>query len=689
MKNTIKDSFILKMIATILLPLFIILVIINSIAVTYAVAYPEIKENISFYDTQAFTDVYTNELYSTMRNRRSQEKLTKQAIESTNNEVYQQYSELGMEISSYHEPVKEGEYYIYYSYYNSNNFKYILIDNENHIVYTNFEQTIKTDTVEKMKNEILKLKKYWIAEENEIKTNITNLSQDEIKYNQMYQYIQQDETYSIYTAYDANMQDDNRITAQSIIFDIASRTYSMAYILLPISIVASILLSLYLLFAVGYKKGEEGIYLDAYNKLPLGLAIFLDIIIGSILTLLIMGGFLISTRDVQLGITLTIIASYFSILIGIYMVEDILKRIKSGTFFKNSITYRFCHWIKTNLKGTFESLTYNKTRTTKVTVVLIGLAFVTMFLTALMFTEMGFFAFLLLAIFLIWSYSKIMKTIKQYNVIEEALKNIYEGKKGTTIEEEKLNQDFQKIAMYINDISGGFANAIEENLKSERLKTELITNVSHDIKTPLTSIINYVDLLKKEEMPNEKAQEYLEILDNKSQRLKKLTEDLVEASKASSGNIKLNMEKLNVKELIKQISGEFEDRFAKRKLQEILTLSEEDIYIMADSRYLYRVLENVYSNIGKYALEASRVYIDTFVEEEKITIQVKNISQDKLNITVEELMQRFVRGDTARNTEGSGLGLSIAQSLTELQGGKFEIYLDGDLFKVTIQFKKV
>lgn len=246
----------------------------------------------------------------------------------------------------------------------------------------------------------------------------------------------------------------------------------------------------------------------------------------------------------------------------------------------------------------------------------------------------------------------------------------------------------KELSIYVQDIAGGLSNAVNQSLKSERLKTELITNVSHDIKTPLTSIINYVDLLKKEKMPNEKCTEYLMILDNKSQRLKKLTEDLVEASKASSGNIKLKMEKINVSELVKQVSGEFEDRFHERKLEEIMTLPEEPIFIWADGRYMYRVLENIYSNCAKYAMENTRIYMDVILQKQSVVIQMKNVSQEKLNISADELMQRFVRGDDSRNTEGSGLGLSIASSLTELQKGKFHIYLDGDLFKITIGFER-
>ncbi len=279
-------------------------------------------------------------------------------------------------------------------------------------------------------------------------------------------------------------------------------------------------------------------------------------------------------------------------------------------------------------------------------------------------------------------------SIKQFLKVKQMMKELYEGNTQIYLNKEEFRGELKEVCTYLNDIAGGFQNAINKSLKSERMKTELITNVSHDIKTPLTSIINYVDLLKKEKMPNEKAKEYLEILDQKSQRLKRLTEDLVEASKASSGNIKLNMEKLDVKELMKQIAGEYEDKFKEKELELVLNLPEEDAVITADSRYLYRVMENMYSNIVKYAMPKTRVYADVELSVKTVQIHLKNISQEKLNISAGELMERFVRGESSRNTEGSGLGLSIAQSLTELQKGTFQIYLDGDLFKVTIQFER-
>ena len=282
---------------------------------------------------------------------------------------------------------------------------------------------------------------------------------------------------------------------------------------------------------------------------------------------------------------------------------------------------------------------------------------------------------------------------------QDALKDIYEGKNDVKLEGEELKGALKEMTIYVNDIASGFSNAIQESLKSERLKTELITNVSHDIKTPLTSIINYVDLLKKENIQNEKAKEYIKILDQKSQRLKKLTEDLVEASKVSSGNVKLNIESINIKELFNQTIGEFKDRFEAKDLKIEVQMPSEDIKIKADSRYLYRIIENLFSNITKYALDSSRVYIDVVENNKKkdkdsgnnkyVNISIKNISKDKLNISSDELMQRFVRGDKSRYTEGSGLGLSIAKSLTEIQGGKFEIIIDGDLFKVEIDWPEI
>lgn len=267
------------------------------------------------------------------------------------------------------------------------------------------------------------------------------------------------------------------------------------------------------------------------------------------------------------------------------------------------------------------------------------------------------------------------------------LKKITDGDLQYKIPTEKLSGEQEMVADYINHIGEGLDAAVENSLKNERMKTELITNVSHDIKTPLTSIINYVDLLKRENPEDPKIRGYLEVLENKAQRLKVLTEDVVEASKASTGNIALEMTDLNFIELVHQVIGEFEEKFEERNLTIVVHFDEEEAIICADGRRLWRVLENVFGNVSKYAMENTRVYVDVKVDRPNVQLSLKNISAQPLNISAEELTERFIRGDVSRNTEGSGLGLSIAKDLVQLQGGEFKLYLDGDLFKVTIEFK--
>lgn len=241
----------------------------------------------------------------------------------------------------------------------------------------------------------------------------------------------------------------------------------------------------------------------------------------------------------------------------------------------------------------------------------------------------------------------------------------------------------------LNNISSGLETALQEKMKSERLKTNLITNVSHDIKTPLTSIINYVNLMKREHIEDARINAYLDVLDQKSQRLKTLIEDLVEASKASSGNVKLEFTDIDLVQMAFQTNGEFEEKLDARHLQLIINAPREPLMIRADGRRLWRVLENLYNNVCKYAMEGSRVYVDlahvpgnpeTGTAGQAV-FTIKNISANPLNIRADELTERFVRGDVARTTEGSGLGLSIAKDLTELQKGQFSLYIDGDLFK--------
>ena len=275
------------------------------------------------------------------------------------------------------------------------------------------------------------------------------------------------------------------------------------------------------------------------------------------------------------------------------------------------------------------------------------------------------------------------------NKIRKGIERISNGDVDYKIELNHLHGQQLEIAEMVNNIGDGLQAAVEKSMKSERLKTDLITNVSHDIKTPLTSIINYVDLLKKENFQDPKVQHYIEVLEQKAQRLKVLTEDVVEASKVSSGNITLEYMRINFVEMIQQTSGEFEEKFKKRGLQEILKLPDEEVIIRVDGRRTWRILENIYNNAAKYAMEGSRVYADLKIVDGKARFELKNISEQPLNISADELTERFIRGDISRSTEGSGLGLSIARSLTEMQGGRFGLYLDGDLFKVIVEFCRV
>ena len=276
--------------------------------------------------------------------------------------------------------------------------------------------------------------------------------------------------------------------------------------------------------------------------------------------------------------------------------------------------------------------------------------------------------------------------------IQQALELISTGGLDTKLDVSEFHGQEKEVAEAVNHIRDGLMESVNESLKNEKLKADLITNVSHDIKTPLTSIVNYVDLLKRENLGNENARNYIRILDEKSQRLKQLTEDLVETSKITSGNVKLDMQKIDMVELLYQTGGEFNERFEARNLTIVTKIPNKSMYIYADGRQLYRSLENLYTNAAKYALENTRVYVELSNNDNKAVFTIKNVSKNELDIVSDgkvDLTERFVRGEKSRTTEGSGLGLSIAKNLTTLMGGKFEINVDGDLFIATIEYEMI
>lgn len=464
------------------------------------------------------------------------------------------------------------------------------------------------------------------------------------------------------------------------------------YLILPVGFALLLLIGIYLIVSIGHAKGKENIDLNDLDKIPLEIVYFVGLFIAGIVCAILSESNYISDSNINLFVSLIVTAYIIAYVTCAVLFDTTVKRIKAKTLIKNTLCYKVLRWfvhlcrkIMGRIKNDWQQTMISKDMVKKLALIIVGYIIVAIILIGI-FQGFG----VLLAIGLgIYIFYKIVQRINCFTKIEKHLKEMYEGNHTAKLNQADFTSEFQNMVTYINDISNGFENAIQEGIKSERLKTELITNVSHDIKTPLTSIINYVDLLKKEEIENEKAKEYMEVLDNKSQRLKKLTEDLLEASKASSGNVKLNLEKINISELLKQSIGEFEDKFKSKNLEIITSMPEEEICIEADSRYMYRIIENIFSNVSKYSMDHSRVYIDVMRKDKKVQIAVKNISKDVLNISEEELMQRFVRGDKSRTTEGSGLGISISKSLAELQKGQMSIKVDGDLFKVELCFDMI
>lgn len=618
--------------------------------------------------------------------------------------------------------IKDGDTYIFYS--SNGEFDYRLINMYFLVIYknkafTNVELTSEVSTIETIKNFIKSVpeSQTFNIVEGKVETNSEILRKRaeqyldsfiytyyttnpaelypsesySIDYSNSKEYITTNITdFSIYTSYTENFIDSSKQLLLCKFIERLRPYENFFYISMPICMVLSVLILLYLLISVGHKKGVKGISTSDFDKIPLEIICFIATCVIGIITVLLMEG--INTTEIEVILSLTFTVYFTTFIICSIIFDTVVKRIKSKTFWKTTLTgkliimllkpiHKFENFIQ-EVRGTSKYFSNTIKKFIIFFCIEVFLAFIVFVLfrsDTLLFLLLEF---ILVAIFIL----RIIKAISDYDKIQTKLKEMYEGNNQTQLNEEEFIPEFHQSVSYLNDISNGLENAIQDRMKSERLKTELITNVSHDIKTPLTSIINYVDLIKQENIQNEKVNEYIGILDNKSQRLKKLIEDLVEASKVSTGNVKLNLEKINIVELINQAVGEFEDKFNLKGLDIVIDSNENEIYIIADSRYMYRIIENLFSNISKYALENSRVYIDLVKEDDKVYIKMKNISKEKLNIPAEELMQRFVRGDKSRTTEGSGLGISIAQNLTEIQNGKFNLIVDGDLFKVELEF---
>lgn len=385
-------------------------------------------------------------------------------------------------------------------------------------------------------------------------------------------------------------------------------------------------------------------------------------------------------HSIWLPVAAGVIMIFFDYVIMFFYLS-LLRRGKAHTLWSNSLLRLILVKVKSGVLALYDN-SHILVRTL--------VPFIGIMVANLILGDMGVAGILTAAVLDVAAILILYREKKTLAGIVERTKRIGQGDFDLKIDAHKLHGENRELADAVNSIGDGIKTAVEQSMKDERLKADLITNVSHDIKTPLTSIINFVNLLKREKIEDERIQGYINVLDAKSQRLKQLTDDLVEASKITSGNISLQMEKLNFAELVHQTCGEFSDKFRERCLEMVVNTPEKPVYIEADSRRIWRVVENLFSNAYKYALEGTRVYLDMkeiLTDGKSAAIfSMKNISAQALNIDAEELTERFIRGDISRSTEGSGLGLSIAKNLTELQNGRFEIYLDGDLFKVMLTF---
>lgn len=479
---------------------------------------------------------------------------------------------------------------------------------------------------------------------------------------------------------------DTELSAEDDIYE-ASREYEQLHPWIKIcifcglvSLMGWIISLVYLTLATGRRTEEEKIHLNPIDKIKTEILVAAFIFMMVELVILItkvnseewaVYGIIVASGTVSLVIDGLFLIFYLSM----------VRRMKAEMLWETSVA---C-WLERGIRKVFA----RQKTTVRVLLLFAGHMAVCFVLAVGAFYYQSMTALVVLLLFSAGEcYMILRKAVEQYQ-IRQGVEKIRDGALSGKIDIEQLHGEEKSLAEAINNIGEGLLHAVDDSTKNERMKADLITNVSHDIKTPLTSIINYVNLIKLEKIDNERVQGYIQILDEKSQRLRQLTADLVEASKISSGNVKLDMQVIDLVELVYQTSGEFNEKFEQKELTIVTKLPKTAVLIRADGRQLYRVIENLYNNVAKYALEKTRVYVDISYVEEKVVFSIKNVSEHSLareNSNAGDLTERFIRGDSSRTTEGSGLGLSIAKSLTVLMGGVFDIKVDGDLFKASITF---
>ena len=442
--------------------------------------------------------------------------------------------------------------------------------------------------------------------------------------------------------------------------------------------------------AAGHRRNQEGIILNMQDKIPLDLYLLCN---GFIITLLCAGG--VSILQSQSSPSAFVIFGVLILIASVFLLAafmTLVTRIKLGKWWRNTVIFRVFHFfllLFRRIGNALMNIFHIFPMLWKTILIFCAVTLINFVLAYWFFHGYGgfgaFFFGLIFNALLLLALCSVSLSLQK---LRDAGERLSSGDFESQVDSSRMFWDFKKHAENLNRVAYGMNIAVEQRMKSERLKTELITNVSHDIKTPLTSIINYVDLLGKEELDGQAA-EYVAVLDRQARRLKKLTEDLVEASKASTGNLAVDLVRTGVCELINQAVGEYSERFEAAGLTPVVAAPEKELFILADGRLIWRIVDNLLGNACKYSQPETRLYLTIAAQAQTVSVTFKNISRDSLNISADELMERFVRGDSSRSTEGSGLGLNIAKSLTELQHGTLSLSVDGDLFKAELRFPAV